>query len=424
MVITGGTLISKTSISAPKAETYDGSVHNPKPIVKNKGIMLTEGIDYELSYPDSMTSAYVLPGTYKINVIGKGDYAGVKTINFKINGVQINKSVVEGWIPSFEYMGEPITQDEMQISLKGVELKEDVDYSISYVNNNKAGTATATITGINGYSGTVRKTFKIVAYDIANDESGLVTFEDDLNVVEYSKGGACPNYVIYFDGHLLEKNKDYSVSYSNNKSVTNDLTKKRPTATIKGKGNFSGIIKKEYDIIEQDLVNLSIEANDVVYSNNTKFYKIKPSIIDLDGKKLQAGKDFDKNYHYSYYDGSEIGINEIPEVGSELRVTVTGFGNYVGEISATYHVGSVMISKAKVDKIKKSYTGDPVELSTGELKVTYQGLKLIEGRDFVIIEDTYSRNITPGTATVYIQGIGDFAGTAKVTYTVSKKKMI
>ena len=41
-------------------------------------------------------------------------------------------------------------------------LKQGTDYTLTYKNNKKAGTATVTITGKGNYAGSVKKTFKVV----------------------------------------------------------------------------------------------------------------------------------------------------------------------------------------------------------------------------------------------------------------------
>ncbi len=51
---------------------------------------------------------------------------------------------------------------KIKVNGKTVTLKKGTDYTVSYSNNTKIGTATVTIKGKGNYSGTVKKTFKIV----------------------------------------------------------------------------------------------------------------------------------------------------------------------------------------------------------------------------------------------------------------------
>lgn len=60
-----------------------------------------------------------------------------------------------------------LTKDEITVTLGDKDLRYGVDYKLSYENNTTEGTATAIVTGIGqyGYTGSVRKEFKIVKRD-------------------------------------------------------------------------------------------------------------------------------------------------------------------------------------------------------------------------------------------------------------------
>lgn len=423
MTITESVLVSKTTVTAPKAVAYDGEIHKPELTIKYKGVELIKDTDYELSYPNDTEGAYTNPGTYTITVTGIGNYAGTRNVSFKINPISIAKAKVTEFITSFTYTGYEIEQDDMVVTLNEDVLSIEENYEVTYTKNVNVGTASVVIKGIGGYNGTIKKTYKITAYDISIDEEGRFAAVNEPEVVEFAKGGAKPQYEFEFNGDVMKEGTDYSIKYSNNTAI-NDGTnpKKVPTATITAKGNYKGKLVYTFEVIEQDIGNLEIAAADVVYKNKANAYKVTPSIVDLDGKKLSAGKDYLKSYVYTYADGTEIGAKEIPEAGSEIMVTVEGAGKYYGEISVVYRVGETSISKAKFNKIKKSYTGREVELNKGELKITVGKVTLVEGRDFEILEDTYTRNVTPGTASVTIRGTGSYIGTLKVKYTINKKK--
>ena len=58
------------------------------------------------------------------------------------------------------------------------------------------------------------------------------------------------------------------------------------------------------------------------------------------------------------------------------------------------------------------YTGSPIET---EVTVTYDGKELVEGQDY---ELTYENNIDIGMATVNVNGIGSYSGTAKLQFRI------
>ena len=75
-------------------------------------------------------------------------------------GTPISKATV-GTIANQPYTGKAI-KPALKVTYNGKSLKQGTDYTLSYANNVKVGTATVTITGIGAYSGTKTATFKIV----------------------------------------------------------------------------------------------------------------------------------------------------------------------------------------------------------------------------------------------------------------------
>ena len=82
----------------------------------------------------------------------------------KLSRIDISKAtskVKVSGISAKIYNGKSQTQSALVVTVAGKKLKKDTDYKVTYKNNKKIGTATLTITGKNGYTGTVRKTFAI-----------------------------------------------------------------------------------------------------------------------------------------------------------------------------------------------------------------------------------------------------------------------
>lgn len=131
---------------------------------------LVKDTDFVLTYTDGNGSAVSAPvgvGTYKIKVEGKGDYTGTakQTVSFTIDALPIKSSSVTG-LKDMDYTGRAFTQNStVKITVGGrqVVLKNGTDYTLSYRNNVKAGTATVVITGKGVYTGTKEVTFKIRA---------------------------------------------------------------------------------------------------------------------------------------------------------------------------------------------------------------------------------------------------------------------
>ena len=80
-------------------------------------------------------------------------YYAVYKKDIKAANITVNTS-------SVTYKGKAVTK-AVSVKYKNLTLVKDKDYTVSYKNNNKAGTATITITGTGKYAGSVNKTFKI-----------------------------------------------------------------------------------------------------------------------------------------------------------------------------------------------------------------------------------------------------------------------
>ena len=115
--------------------------------------------------------------------------------------------------PDQFYTGEARTPYSGTWNAKGTfgKLTEGVDYTVIYKNNVEIGTATATITGIGKYSGTITKTFKIIEFtfdvlyngetlnSLSKAQINKLTKESTDNDVDlyYQYGGKGGSYVCY-----------------------------------------------------------------------------------------------------------------------------------------------------------------------------------------------------------------------------------
>ncbi|MBQ9530667.1 MAG: fibronectin type III domain-containing protein [Eubacterium sp.] len=77
----------------------------------------------------------------------------------KLKKTSLAKATVSG-IADKTYTGKALTQS-ITVKLNGKTLKNGTDYKVTYKDNKNVGKATVTITGINAYSGTITKSFKI-----------------------------------------------------------------------------------------------------------------------------------------------------------------------------------------------------------------------------------------------------------------------
>ena len=154
--------------------------------------------------------------------------------NFAKNKTDISKLVSLPTIPTQTYMDKPATVS-FTINIAGKELVEGTDYKLTYKNNNKAGTATVTMTGIGNYTGSISKNF-IIKENFTKAEIA------DIPAQAYTGSSITPEVSVTFAGKKLEKNKDYVVAYSDNRSIG------QAPVVITGMGDYSGSIRTGFSI--------------------------------------------------------------------------------------------------------------------------------------------------------------------------------
>ena len=180
----------------------------------------------------------VITYTYKINL------AYTETFSIRVEFLKPEISTVTLKKKSYPYTGSPIEPTmvvKAKVDGKAVKLSAS-DYTVTYENNVDAGTATVIVEGQGSYGGRIEKTFTITPVKILKVE--LSKYELPYN----GKGRKpVPTVTAKAGGQTvtLEKDKDYTVKYENNKQPGT------ATVTITGKGNYTGTIVKTFMIVEK-----------------------------------------------------------------------------------------------------------------------------------------------------------------------------
>ena len=140
-------------------QVFTGSGIEPKAELHDGDYTLQEDIDYTLSY-DNNTNA----GEATVTVTGAGNYAGTINLPFTIVPADLADVTIDP-IADQTLSGSKALTPEPVIKLGSYTLKEGVDYTLSYADNAKVGTATVTIKAKEGgnVTGSTTATFKIVA---------------------------------------------------------------------------------------------------------------------------------------------------------------------------------------------------------------------------------------------------------------------
>lgn len=364
-------------------------------------------------------------------------YRGKKKLNIKVVGDRNIKNAEQGnnWQNTITFSKKKlnnnggICQEKTGVLIFCEEgssepLTEGVDYTVKYSNNKKVGTATVTFTGKGRYTGSFKKTYKIMP-NTELDIKWHDTNDDGVPVASYMKGGAIPAFdlVEAFEGeepYVLSSKTDYTVKVKNNK---------KPgimTCEITGKGNYKGYKSiTEAEVISADISQGTISVSDKQYSKKLNAWKSAVTIKDVNGKKLTAGTDYDKKLIYSY-DKMEEGLP--PEAGTIVYVTAVGRNNYEGSsVTGSYRIYSTNLSKLTVLIDAQEYTGKEIELSADDIHVYANKNDVKKGKEiaepcYEIVK--YSNNRKAGTAKVTLRGIEGYGGTRTCSFKINKKKYL
>lgn len=382
--------ISTLTISHIPDQTYTGKEIKPEVTIKNGNTVLEKDKDFTVSYSNNIDI-----GEAKVKIIGIGNYKGnvMKTFNIKnIEQKDIAKLTIKE-VQDQTYTGIKIVPD-VEITDGTKTLVKNTDYELNYNDNIDVGNATITIMGIGNYKGKAKANFEIVAKDIN------LSSVKDIPEQMYTGQAIEPNVYITDGSAKLVEDKDYTLTYENNVDVG------EATINIIGKGNYEGTLSKTFNIAENnqtqitDISDLEItDIEDKIYTGKL----ITPEVRIKNGENVLIKN---TDYLISYTNNINIG---------EATAIITGIGNYTGKIERKFNIVRKDIQYTTiVDIPEQTYTGKSIE---PDLIVTSDSIKLKVGQDYIV---KYMNNTDEGTATIQIEGQGNYTGTVIKTFNIVK----
>ena len=137
-----------------------------------------------------------------------------------LSRISISKASVTLSTSTYAYDGKA-KKPGVTVKLNGKTLKNGTDYSVTYSNNTKVGTAKVTIKGKGNYSGTITKTFKI---NPAKQEIQKLTAKSKAFFVDWAQKGSAAGYEIQYatNSKFTSAKK---VTITNNKTDTKTISK-------------------------------------------------------------------------------------------------------------------------------------------------------------------------------------------------------
>lgn len=170
------------------------------------------------------------------------------------------------------YTGQRI-KDNFEVADEGNVLKCGRDYIVTYKNNLNVGNATVTFKGVGNYKGTVSEKYKIAKCPISQL---IFTY---TGKVQYTGKKQYADLAVENGTVLLKKNKDYTVTYKNNKNVG------KASIVVRGFGNYTGKKTLGFTIMPK-------KASLTVVKQSRSYVKLKfGNVKGISGYSLYFAKD-------------------------------------------------------------------------------------------------------------------------------------
>lgn len=412
-----GKSIKDLTVTLDKEEwDYTGSQVKPTVTIMDGSYKLVENTDYKLAYENNTKA-----GDASIVVTGIGSYAGEVKVGFKISPLKLsangNTTTISGVSAAYTYLPtgispEPVVRFTKNGSTNVQQLTKDIDYTVSYVDHEKAGAAKVVVTGKGNYSGSVEQGFTIDPKEITSDMIA------DIEPQPFTGKDVCPAVTITYEGTALTEGTDFTVVYENNFSVGDNAAAK---ITAKPNGNYTGSAEKKFritnSIIDSSIIISCEDAGKkIVYTGE----EIRPKVTvksNASGNLIE-GTDYTVEYKNNLNAGAE----------NLAAVIVTGIGKYSG--SKEFHftvapkdIGDSDVTAAFADN-KNSYEYTGAQIAPA-ITMTYGALILNSAgaNDYTA---TYGENINAGTGagSVDIKATGgNYVGTKTLYFDITARSI-
>ena len=366
---------------------YDGTKKDPEVKIYRSGLTLTEGTDYTATYNGDQINA----GTFTVTFKGIGKYTGTVKKEYAIKPDSIYSSSTTCTLSpdTCIYDGKP-QEPKVTITKGDRTLVEGRDYTVEYQNNTSIGRARAGITGIGNYSGYFTTAFYISRGSISNCDITL-----SYTSTTYDGTEKKPSVTVKCKGNTLTEDQDYYLYYRNNTNIGT------ASVTISGAGNFSGSETKTFQIKASDFskCDIQLSASSFTYDGTEK----KPEITVKNGKKqLTANTDYTVSYKNNINAGT-------------ASVTITGKGKYSGTITKSFSIKPADFTKASVTLSASSFTWNGTNKKPG-VTVKFRRRQLTAGRDYTV---SYKNNVSVGTASVTITAKRNYKGSISKNFSIT-----
>lgn len=374
--------------------------------------------DYEVSYekysndaaPEAVESI-VEVGEYMVTVTGKGSYGGSMVI-YEVFTVERagNELTTTPAAKRLTYTGAAQELVEAGVASFGaIEYKigNNGQYSTTIPKATAAGTYTVyyQVQGTDNYAAIVEGNVKVTIAPKTLTADMIA----DIDAQTYTGNAIKPTLTVTDGNAALALNTDYTVAY------TDSIDAGTATATITGKGNYTGSAVKNYTIGAMSISGFTVNVDaSQTYTYSGQAHKPRVTVSNAsDGAQLAINTD----YTVAYRDSINAGT---------ATVTVTGKGNYTGTKEATYTINPLDASQTEITLEATSFVYNGEEQTPAVTSVSFGTtptvVPTITSSDYDV---TYSNNINASETapTVTVTFKGNFTGTASTTFVITKANL-
>lgn len=370
-------------------------------------------------------------GTYRASITIDNVTASV-TYNIVSKEVPNPTITVAG---TYTYDG---TEKKPSVVVKdGEKVIPDSEYSVSYADNINAGAATVTITDVAGgnydvsgsttftinkgaYNGTVEKKVTIIKKR-STAQTGTLTAADFFPEVAVPEGAVISDVNGSFDSDVMNPltlDQDAGkISYITAANITS--TTDQTCSVIISSTNYQDIeATLTFHPTDKETVTIKgLTYTDKTYDGSA----MEPAgTLKVSDDKVPV-KELEVLYEGTSANGTNYSSSSAPKDAGAYKVTykvADSNENYTGSVEYTFTISPKNVTAGMIDTIAaQEYTGSAI---TPEPVVKDGEVTLISGTDFYF---TYDQNINAGenTATVTINGQGNYTRTASRTFTIKPK---
>ncbi len=417
-----GTLNVGKGFEFNPSNTYTAS----KDLLDNAGLTVTASgktLEYATSgkdYSVTLSASDNKAGTDKmtVKVEGTGNYKGTIIAKAPINAYELKDEDVTLSPTEYVFDGnEKKPTATVKYKKDGQALRENTDYTVSYINNTNVGTATVKVEGKGNYTGTVEKTFEIKNGDFKDLVNAIkADFTSDKCVytgkpIDLVKD----NYLQY----KYRKGTDFTISYE-----PQNVNVGKVNIKITGQGNYKGNTGNvEFDITARSIADKDVKVNvqGLTYSTDMTDKQITDATtLTYNGMTLVENTDYE--------------VKVVSRSGKNIVLSIKGLGNYNNARTETVSVTAKDINTVTLPKIDaQKYSGydfvvnaSGTEVQTNNKKVADFEIKdgnhtLKLGEDYKI--SSYENNKSVGTAKINIVGIGAYSGKVTISFPIVAKEL-